>query len=452
MALTTRHEATLLRADRSRLTQLFAALAGNWPHGRWLTARNRYAVDCIEKIKRDTTPVTGRLRHAQLASYIAASSAIHCLDGWSYVARAIEADFSGDIDAARHLAYYAELRAAMSILANAGLGVFKRKHFAVKADRRCEVVPGATHEFVWDALQYWASQPSAADLILGVIKPGGKPLSEWLTNYPPTAGAAFRSVLAREWLLRWGLDLRRLALDRDARNESSYRPTDITRREHPALADTLDFIQEFWRAHEPSVLSPFKEIDRHLLRRSLAYAFKATHANHQSPRRAPIQYARLLEPVLHAILPTAADFTEEEWKRFLNYRLQPDENQLIVQAESSDRVSSPMHHIQVIARATLLLRIATGATRENLDGLTEGTVNHLSFWWGPIGENRGLWEAGTPPSLFADLWSDINVALEQLRVWRHQGGHTRKALFKDAAEAIRALSSCERVALWSLGL
>ena len=38
---------------------------------------------------------------------------------------------AGDPDAARHLGYYAELRATMSILAGDGIGVFQNKHIIV---------------------------------------------------------------------------------------------------------------------------------------------------------------------------------------------------------------------------------------------------------------------------------------------------------------------------------
>lgn len=452
MSLDTRQQATVSRADAARLARVFADLVGNWQNGRWLTASNRYAVNCVGKIKEDTIPVTGRLRHRHLASYIAASSVVHCMDGWSYISRAIEAELSGDIDAARHLAYYAELRAAMSLLAGAGVGVFDRKHFAVRADKRCEPIAGSTHVFVWDALEYWAQQPTATDLILSVIQPGGKALSEWLDYFPPTAGGAFRGVLAQQWLLNWGLDLRRLASDRKARNESSYRPTNIMRRRHPTLNQSLDFIKDLWRAHEPSDSNPFRELDRHLLRRSLASAFKANHARNHNSRRAPVQFARLIEPALHGALPTPGDFTEAEWREFLNYRAQQNDNQVIIQAEKVDPVSSPLHHIQVIARATLLLRIATGAIRHSLQGLHAPDVANLSFWWRPIGETRGLWETGAPPAQFSDLWQDVDASLDQLQAWRDAGGNSKRGLYSGAAEVIRSLSSCERVALWSLGL
>ncbi len=145
MALGAQQRGTVSRATPIRVAQEFARLPRNWPRERWLSANNRYAKNCIEKIRQDTAH-GGQLRHGHLASYIAASSTIHCMDGWSYAARAVEAELSGDIDAARHLAYYAELRAAMSILAGAGVGVFHNQHFALRVNGRCAQIVSTGRE------------------------------------------------------------------------------------------------------------------------------------------------------------------------------------------------------------------------------------------------------------------------------------------------------------------
>jgi len=452
MPLSAVHQSTLSHADSATLTEKFESLANNWKCGRWLSSRNRYRVDCIEKIKLDMQP-TGSLRHGELGSYIAASSAIHCMDGWGYISRAIEAELSGDIGAARHLAYYAELRAAMSLLASAGIGVFKNIHFALKVNHDCAPIRGGqTHDFVWEALEYWAGLPSATDLIFKTIQPGGRPLSEWLSHFPPTAGGAFRTILAKEWLLRWGLDLQQFVLDRETRNLSSYRPTDLTKPPCPALSQSLGFMRDLWQAHEPSALNPFKELDRHLLRRSLSDAFKAVHHAHYSPRKVPKEYARLIDPMLHAMLPTAGDYTDAQWKDFVCYKLHPEENRIITYAESNHQVSSSSQHLQMISRAILLLRLATGATRENFDGIAEIDRESLSFWWAPIGEERGIWDTGNAPNDFKDLWQDIQESLDQIDFWEAAGGRSKKNLFNDAAVGVKSLSSCERIGLWGLGL
>lgn len=444
----------LARADSTRISQIFPQLVKNWRKQRWLSAGNRYAFQCVERIATDTQVGGPGLRHTDMQNYVAASSVIHCMDSWSYLARAIEAELSGDFSGARHLAYYAELRAAMSLLASGGIGVFNRKHVSVKANRRCESIgkSGGTHEFAWDALEYWSAQPVAAQQVLDVIRPGGKALLEWLMHFPTTAGAGFQNVLASRWITDWGLDLQQFPADRDARNESSYRPTTITKKKTLAINESLDFVRQFWQMHEPSGLNPFKELDRHLLRRSLSRVFKESNVGKNGPLKAPTQFKRLLRPMLHGILPTGGDLSEQGWWDFLTYKVEPKDSQLILLAEVKDPHTSPKHHLQVIARATLLLRVATGVTRMNITKLNATDVKHLDFWWKPIGLSRGFWSEGAIPHIFSDLWQDIDDSLSDVETWRSAGNVSRRDMFDGVSRASRSLSGCERIAFWSLGL
>ena len=71
----------------------------------------------------------------ELAEYLALSSACHAIDGWRYISQSAFAFLNGSRTQALHLAYYAELRAALSILSRSGIGVLKYKHFALTAGR-----------------------------------------------------------------------------------------------------------------------------------------------------------------------------------------------------------------------------------------------------------------------------------------------------------------------------
>ena len=93
---------------------------------RWLTARHPYT-NVVAALDSNSSTIDG----GKIAEYIAASIPLHVADGWTFLARAFESIRSGDRNTAVHLAYYAELRAAMSLLASEGVGVFNR----VKARR-----------------------------------------------------------------------------------------------------------------------------------------------------------------------------------------------------------------------------------------------------------------------------------------------------------------------------
>jgi len=437
------------RADPLRVVKVFGKVAGQWPASRWLSRGNRYATKTTDRIESDLANPTG-LRQLQLERYIAASAAIHCVDGWSYVSRASEAIVSGDIDAATHLAYYAELRAAMSLMATSGIGIFKDKHFTVTSTGRCERINGNTHKIAWEILNYWATLPAAAKIVLEVIRPGGVSLDNWLMHFPAAASAQAQGRVVSGWLLEWGIDLQRFADDREARNDASYRPTSITSSRRFPIEKSLQYLESYWRAFEPTSAEPFKVLDRYLLRRSMATAFSATQVSGVHPKRAPVAFRRFVQPVLHAVTPS--DLSAEQWEQFLLYESERDELPILLAAEGNSDNSSADHHMEALARAAMMLRVATGAARQLIRGRTPEEIRCLAFWWHGIGEGRGLWrEHNVPPDL-TDLWADIEEALAEAGAWRANGGRDRQAFLQAHPLTAIALSSSERIALWGLGV
>src|SRR5262249_49786567 len=147
-----------------------------------------------------------------------------------FLGRAIDASLRGDRDVARHLSYYAELRAAMALLASEGLAIFDKKHFVVDATGSPSQIPNSvgTHAMVWQLLAAWCQLPKAASLVGQIIVVEGISLATWLGHFGLASNTALQPVAA-DWLKTWGLDLKQLGQDRAARNESSYRPTALNR-------------------------------------------------------------------------------------------------------------------------------------------------------------------------------------------------------------------------------
>src|SRR5207249_10608520 len=139
------------------------------------------------------------------------------------VGRAMDAIARGDASACRHLAYYAERRAVVALLATEGIGVFFDQHFGLDGQGQCKSRTNIrTHQIAWSALEYWAGSPRSGELLASVVRPAGTPLGTWLDSFPRKASV---TAIGKEWLLAWGLDLQRFGEDRVARNEASYRPT-----------------------------------------------------------------------------------------------------------------------------------------------------------------------------------------------------------------------------------
>jgi hypothetical protein len=372
------------------------------------------------------------------------------MDAWGYLGKSIEAHLGGNPDISRHLGYYAELRAAMALLATQGIGVFDKIHSIVNKQHKCMYLKnaGGTHAFAWDALENWAETQAAGDLLFNVIKPGGLPLIDWLNHSSLAAG--LHGILAKKWLLEWGLDLKRLKEDRDARNSSSYRPTAFSSSRAINVRDALKFVKRFWEICEPNESARFPVLDRYILRLSLDIAFLKSH--NYSRKKAKRRFKDKVNEMLRVLNP--GDLTAQQWVTFLNYADSSDLPLILKEARKTDPPATPRHHIQVLARATLLIRVATGASYACLRTLSGFDKSDLEFWWTRIGEDRCLWHEGNPPDRFVDLWTDIREALNAIEAWEEEHKENKTSYNKlwQEQRAAGLLGTCERIGLWGLGL
>jgi hypothetical protein len=449
MPLSPAQQALLSSAAPSFIETEFHNLRTNWASNQWLSNGNRYTADCVKQIKKDTGGSKG-VSHRHLREYIAASAVPHCMDGWSYLGGAIDAHLRGDADVSRHLGYYAELRAAMAILATEGIGIFNDKHFVVTRNGSCARINGQTHQFVWDALEGWALTPQASNLIFSIIRPGSITLGEWLNHF---CGGAFRTTLINHWLKQWGLDLQRLRDDRESRNIASYRPTSFTSSRATPVTDALDFVSEFWSICEPTAMIRFPKLDRYLLRESLDLSFRVTHPHKRSRKQAKKLFHTQVKMMLYHLTPT--DLTADQWEAFLSYSNSSEPSPILEEAKGVVGPTHPNHHRQVLSRATLLLRLAIGACEAKLASLPGVVPAELQFWWSALGEDRSLWDTGNPPAEFRDLWKDILDGMRDIDAWRKgppSGSISYNTLWREQAIAAGVFGTCERIALWGLGL
>ena len=99
--------------------------------------------------------------------------------------------------------------------------------------------------------------------------------TDWLAAAGYSQTGVNTSVLAKDWLQTWSLDLNVLKDDHTVRNEASYRPHSLHYQTKPFQWDTaLSTVADFWRGCEPSQFSTFSVLDLHLLRQAL-------HRTHQ---------------------------------------------------------------------------------------------------------------------------------------------------------------------------
>ncbi len=447
--LNTNQKALLRRASEKAISGTLGRLKKNLRFNRWITASNPYRANPIRMLL--TAPPSDP---GALAQYIAASCPVHAADGWAYLGRAIGCHIRGDRFGARHLGYYAELRAGMSLLAGQGVGIFDRHHVIIDefgAAHRLPKFTGGrwpgTHQIVWLALSHWADLVRSADTVSSTVTIGGHGLLDWLQQF---AAATNVRVIAKKWLRNWGLDLQRLADDRDARNEASYRPTRLSSGQPLGMLAGASVIREMWATWEPRTANPFETLDRYLLRLSLEEAFRGPTGI--EPANDPTGFAARVEATLVGLGFSGGVLTA--WRDFLTRSADPHDPSILRHAAGSNATSSPWHHVEVMARATLLLRLSTGVAARLL---VEADLDRaaLAFWWQSLGEEAGLWEPGAEPTQFTDLWADVEDACGALEQWEGSATGSRMSYAgcqADQASSIIVLGQCERAALWGLGL
>ena len=378
-------------ASRAGIGDYFVAFPPHSRRARWLPQNNRYRVDCVTIYKDDTSATPPTVHHAQIAQYIAASGPTHAVDGWSFLGRAVNSLLRGDGYSAIHFAYYAELRAAMGLLATEGFGVLNQQHPVVSGPALTAkfAMTKGTHAIVVPTLKYWSTLSRARDLLDLVVRPEGIALSAWLD----ACGAQARSrAIARAWLKIWGVDLSQVDQDHDARNLVSYRPSELRRPSVAAVDQMAAFVRDLWNLFEPSPNFRFPSLEANLLRLAL-------------------QDCGIGQPTAAAI--EGLGFTNVDAANWAARLGNPNVALPLAVAKNVSPIESDQCAMQVIARAAMLLFVATRSASIHLSNAGY-TRDDLSFWWKRFGIDRSLWADDAVPDDPRDAWADMHDALDDL--------------------------------------
>ena len=370
---------------------------------RWLNSRHPYNNNVIRTLSKND-----EIDGPKLGEYIASSAPIHLTDGWNYLSRAFDAICRGDRSSAIHLAYYAELRAAISLLATEGVGIFNRRHIAL--DNRLKPTqfaptgrPGrqlrrGTHADTWRFLSAWNREPGRAGKLLEAITVESKSLSTWLADIGVVEPS--RQFVARKWLNAWSIDLKILSSDPRYRNEMSYRPSRIRSRAPDPVDPELEManpVFNSWNELEPEIRGTSASLDVSLLRNALMLAVDEGISNYatygQALSHLELNYpeiSRQTFDTLHSGSQSASDIFREAAKR-----------------NAKGNEATP-----VLARSLLMLRLASASTARLLAN-AEVSKSDLEFWWSPLGSDLGLWDDFADVDTFADLWRDVADAKDE---------------------------------------
>ena len=301
---------------------------------------------------------SGEVHGEELSEYIGISAPVHLMDGWSLLGRAIHCLLRGDPYSAVHLAYYAELRAALAILASEGIGVFSELHCVIDSTGHCKFVKPmnedggvlGTHLWTWLVFKWWAREPRAVELLNKVIRPGGASLGTWIGAMPKARFAL--GEIGAGWLELWGIDIGRYFADQEARNDASYWPNTINSWEPRTTATSHQAVSDIWLPLEPTPEARFAELDKHLLRIVLFQGYFGATGQMPTSEAGRTGFRSEVEILLRSI--GMNDSTKSLLRDFLT-DAGFEKPAVIQMASGKAKVGSTSHVVEVMSRATMLL-------------------------------------------------------------------------------------------------
>lgn len=436
MTLNATQMSELMQADRGPVVNALSNLVLN--NVTWLPTGHAAAsgIDKSRHKSDGTCPIT----EIQLAEYLAIATPTHLADGWSYLSRALNSYFLGDAHSAWHFAYYAELRAAQSILSASGCGAFNGWNCILDNSGSIKHVgKDLTHQIVWQALE------GLTDVSAGASSDIARATSCFGHSLPELVQFAYSgispSATSSNWINDWIFDLRISAEDKDFRNRCSYEPHVVTPH-HAHLSDAVETIITLWQSLEPTPTA-FLEIDKELIKVALEKAAK--NSRKLSLVRDPtadevtaelrLAYGRIV-----ASAPTFQVVSESFITRVGSI------NPILTHAKNRD--PAPRTPQPVIARATLLLRIATGVAQNLLRDA--GRLNDIAFWLDDLAERQGIVIARDQiPEDRCELHNVCFNAAEDLEHQFSNGNNNLGLLFEQADIKPHLFSQLERVVQWS---
>lgn len=407
--------AAVQAADESQIVKACERLGPRFRSGLLVGLRNRYARNTIAMIRSDRNSVPPRYRR-QLAEYLAAAAIVHNFDGWTYLSRAAGATLHGDLDTAVHLAYYAELRAAISILSANGIGIFSNHHVALDDSGADHWFGCGTHEAAWKALKAWAEKPESSDALLGAIGAAGYPLDQWITAANANVATSIGSVVASQWLKEWSVDLEIFVKERERRNEVSYRPQNLHNPQEVHYFKRIYRILEIgWELLEPSVDEPFSGLDQRLLYHALVLLHRKVKAISPNPAQS---FSEFVSRTCSTLGLPKRSHIEHVLQRLASERV----HDLFAAAALTDGYKDSVEQITaMLARGLLLLRVSSAFSRRLLSRCGLSTVD-IGFWWRAFGARSGLWAPGMEPERLDDLWADVEPTLDEVTTWVNSEG------------------------------
>lgn len=367
---------------------------------------------------------------AQDASVTLAGAQVsHLLEALRYFGAALNAHLTNSPSGAVHFAYYAQLRAAMSVFAASGIFCKMDSCFYVTdSGVRTPFAGPPTHTLVWSLWKKWIKTDGASDLLSERVQLlAGVNLSS-IVSFPGAAGA----------LDKWGYDLAQGIDDRTARNTASYE----SKSEFPLSVmgvDNIELVKSIWRLLETDGVSI--RFDSAFISYLLMSHFRGMQQDANDP--GSVAAVDQLIATLVAGVAAATGVSAESIQERLGRVTENDE----MFALAAERAQEPDN---VIARALFLVRIALLAMDR---ALSSDAAAHQACrtWIRNWLETLGVLPDPDEEFSIEDLSDDYANALEQMESFP-PASIPRDLWGETLASVTARLTRVEGVCAWALPL
>ncbi len=375
------------------------------------------------------------------SEYLALATISHALDGWRFLSKSIYAILNGARKQAIHLAYYAELRAAMSILAESGIGINNYKNFSINNQNQVSWFPGRTHVATWEALATWSTKRDVAEKVLDSINVMDLSGSEWADACG--VSAKNKPLIITDWMQNWSIDLKRLKDDSDIRNIASYQVHLNSDTHEPLKQSEFNFIKILVSSWSDGGSGFLDWIDlvliAHLCQTVSIYLYGDA---------APLSINKIYISINDYLLKRGLDQNtacEMIW-RIEEVRINDGAEML-----SETRITNTSA-ISVIGRAFLLLRLSGALNRKQWEEIRRLSPGNTDRWQNTLlnmyARNSNLIEIGTHLTDFSVLFADQNDSNEDFDVLiKDVVGFEPKYIWDECSEPLTSLCRFERLGI-----
>jgi len=326
---------------------------------------------------------------------LAAEQVFHMIEGWRYASAATTAFLNNSQHTALHFAYYAELRAALSLLSWSGIRVKRNSNYYMTDKGVKTPVPQSpTHTAVWGLWQSWVTRSDAQALFNDNIRlTTGVSLSHVLT--------ALQYIRPTQTLKGWGCDLAKIKDDHLARNISSYEAFWMKAPLSKMKQEDLELVLSLWKLLLPEEAGLVFDgsLISHFVKQALPGMLSQIDA--LKPAAGLTSIAEAME-IISLEISTNTGLDQDHIAR----RLDTTQYDTIPFELASAKDTEPKN---VMCRAFFLLRLAMLATKSSISlNANKPASDWLSNWF----EHAGLWARSDDIDPY-DLSVDYSDAIDQ---------------------------------------